>query len=192
MKFTTEIPDYLKHLPVDSRGYPVPYIIFIDDQGKPNFRVNNFAKVKECIFYKKCQICGKPLNSDIWFIGGQLSCFHKNGSFIDPPVHHDCGRFALQVCPYMVNSSYQSPKPPKLKAEDAKTWDPGQETKRLTIFCFVQTKDYACTVYSPTEIYLHPVKPFLTVQYWYEGKQIERSLAADLLQKNKEPVLLPH
>jgi hypothetical protein len=26
---------------------------------------------------------------------------HKHGAFADPPVHHDCGFYALQVCPFL-------------------------------------------------------------------------------------------
>ena len=36
-----------------------------------------------------------------------MSAFHPQGAYIDPPLHHECMRFAVQTCPYLVNQKYQ-------------------------------------------------------------------------------------
>ena len=35
-----------------------------------------------------------------------MSALHPNGAYIDPPLHHECMRFALQTCPYLISTKY--------------------------------------------------------------------------------------
>lgn len=39
--------------------------------------------------------------TEFWFIGGSRAFLHERGGFLDPPVHYDCGRYALIICPYL-------------------------------------------------------------------------------------------
>lgn len=97
------IPWRMRNLPLDSRGYPVPVVVLRDKNGKPLFVVNDGEKQIECAKRKLCAICGERLTKELWFCGGSLAAFHPRGAYLDPPMHHECMRYALQVCPYLAS-----------------------------------------------------------------------------------------
>lgn len=100
------IPEQMMHLPKDRRGYPVPFNALIDRNGQPHFAINPEEKRQAILRNDLCSICGKKLLRGRWMVGGPASAFHKDGAYNDPPVHHECGRYALQVCPYLAMPSY--------------------------------------------------------------------------------------
>lgn len=101
-----ELPRRMRKLPKDKRGYPVPVIVLRDKNKTPHFTINDHRLSSKVANKKLCSICGDPLKKDIWFIGGQVCFTHPNGAFLDPPVHHDCGEYALRVCPYLGAPNY--------------------------------------------------------------------------------------
>jgi hypothetical protein len=106
MKGHVKVPKRMRTLPRDARNYPIPFIVFIDKTGQPQFTINDSALVKECIRKKLCSICGKRLNGNYWFVGGSRCFLHARGSFLDPPLHLECAEFALRVCPFLAASHY--------------------------------------------------------------------------------------
>jgi len=98
-------------LPRDSRGFPVPYNVLHLEGREPDFTANNSEITEDCMQNGLCSICGGSLGTDVWFVGGPRSAFDPRGSYKDPPVHHECGTFALQVCPYLAVRSYTGIKP---------------------------------------------------------------------------------
>lgn len=93
------IPSRMAHLPV-WKGFPVPFTVFFDSNGAPDFAVSDEAKRINCIRSFKCGICGETLLQTIVFIGGPASV--KSGMFFDPGMHEECARYASQVCPFIV------------------------------------------------------------------------------------------
>lgn len=57
---TTPIPQSMRKLDRDHRGYPVPWIVMRDIDGKPVLTVNDHEKVQKCVAKKRCSICGRP------------------------------------------------------------------------------------------------------------------------------------
>lgn len=82
----SDIPPFLRHLRVDRRGIPVPYInlwgghdvermfvrrdrtvgrraVFIDDSREtvPDFTSQNFQRQRECMTRSLCQVCGRQV-----------------------------------------------------------------------------------------------------------------------------------
>jgi hypothetical protein len=108
------IPQRMSHLPLDRRGYPIPWIVMRDAVGRPHFTINDHKRVAECGKFGLCGISGKPLGKFVrsnpykgaWFVGGPASFYHEGGAFLDPPVHRECAEYALKVCPYLANPSY--------------------------------------------------------------------------------------
>ncbi len=184
------IPNRMQHLPKDSRGYPVPYIILHDDQDKYHFQINDERKVKQCLTNHLCAICGQRLD-ELWLVGGPMSAFHPHGAYIDTPTHHECGTYALQVCPYLAAPKY-------LKRLDASTLtpvttadgtlvstyqDPTMIPDRPGVFVYARTSQIQLDV---ANRYLHPKKPWLQVEYWKWGQKLTQQefdewvLTADL------------
>jgi len=101
-----EIPKLMRTLERDTRGYPVPWIVLRDKRGAPQFTINDTRRVRECIRKRLCAICGKRLETSVWFVGGSRCFLHEHGAFLDPPLHFECGEYALRVCPFLAAPRY--------------------------------------------------------------------------------------
>lgn len=93
------IPTRLKKRP-QWRGLPIPYIAYIDNEGKPDFRVTDEEKRISVMRYQLCQLCGEPLGRFMFFVGGTEAA--KANQYFEPAAHLDCLLYAMQVCPFIV------------------------------------------------------------------------------------------
>jgi hypothetical protein len=109
-----DMPQRMRTLPRDPRGYPVPYLVLLDSDGRPQFAVNDSRRVEESWRKGLCSICGKRLlrtprgQREQWFIGGSRCFLHEAGAFLDPPMHLECAEYALAVCPFLAARRYRS------------------------------------------------------------------------------------
>jgi hypothetical protein len=75
-------------------------------------------------------------------IGGPLSAFHPQGVNIDTPVHYDCGKYALQFCPYSAVSPYSAKSQTGLfKIDDFANMlfhNPSINSERVPVFFFLK------------------------------------------------------
>jgi hypothetical protein len=102
------LPEHMQSLPVDARGYPVPYFVAWID-GKPDFRVIAPGRIGECHNRKLCWLCGQPVGRYLAFVIGPMCAINRVSS--EPPSHRDCAEFAVRACPFLVL--------PKSKRRDA-------------------------------------------------------------------------
>lgn len=93
------VPENIKALPTDARGYQIPWTVLIDDNGKPDFRVIDERKAAAAITDRICSICGKQMGEHVAFVGGPKSM--QSRMFIDGPMHELCAVYAAQVCPFI-------------------------------------------------------------------------------------------
>jgi hypothetical protein len=186
---TVPIPGKMQGLERDARGFTIPFIVLRDNNNKAHFQINDTYKVLECIKNRLCAICGNPLKDDMWLAGGPLSAFHPNGAYIDTPTHHECGTYALIICPYLAVSAYNK----RLDSTTLNTdnfegsifIDPTVIADRPPFFVFAKISDFTV---NPENMYLIPVKPFLEVEFWKEGliiPQIEAQELFDIKYNNK-------
>jgi hypothetical protein len=168
----------MKKLTIDSRGYPIPWIVQIGNTGEPHFIINDFIRVDKCRKGDLCGICGQSLMRGRWFIGGPLSAFHPNGAYIDPPMHKECMEYAMQVCPYISMSNYNAFKMHELRKNIKTPKDLGgvvlvDETMipgRPAIFVCVHARASRAL----NSGHFCPAKPYIGVQYWRHGQQITK------------------
>jgi hypothetical protein len=92
------LPDRIKALPIDERGYPVPYFVAWID-GKPEFRVADPEKLVKCVKKKRCWVCGQPLEALLAFPIGPMCGINRVTS--EPPAHRECAEFSVQACPFL-------------------------------------------------------------------------------------------
>lgn len=173
------IPERMKHLQVDPRGYAIPYGVVIDKSGVVHFAINDEHVRIHSIVNSLCSICGKPLLRGRWFVGGPLSAFHPRGAFIDPPMHDECAHYALKVCPYLAAPRYAK-EIGKVKAKAAaknldtamilvdNTMLPGRPRDDLFIAICAADLD----VYENYN--MKPKHPYITTEYWKHGQMLER------------------
>jgi len=95
-------------LPVDDRGYPVPFFVQWVDQwnqatkpgvGRPEFRMMDGDKWKRCVKEKLCWVCGEKLGAYMAFPIGPMCTINRVSS--EPPSHKDCAEWSVKGCPFL-------------------------------------------------------------------------------------------
>lgn len=94
------LPDRIACLPVDERGYPVPWFVQWVD-GKPDFRIVDGDKFTAAIRFERCWICGGGLGKFRAFLVGPMCTVNRISA--EPPSHRDCAEFAVEACPFLAN-----------------------------------------------------------------------------------------
>lgn len=92
------LPQRMKNLPVDHRGFPVPHFVAWVD-GVPDHRIVDAAKLPIAIKRNLCWMCGQPLGVYKTFCIGPMCAITRTIS--EPPSHLACVRFAAQACPFL-------------------------------------------------------------------------------------------
>lgn len=65
----TPVPARMAHLPIDERGYVVPWFVAWVD-GKPEFRAMDPEKFSAAIRKKLCWVCGGKMGVNLCFVAG--------------------------------------------------------------------------------------------------------------------------
>lgn len=97
-----QLPDRLRGLPVDERGYPVPWFVAWHD-GKPEFRAMDATKFRRAILEKLCWVCGNHLGVYQTFVIGPMCGVNRVSS--EPPSHLDCALWSARNCPFLSNAN---------------------------------------------------------------------------------------
>jgi hypothetical protein len=91
-------PPSIAKLPLDKRGFPVPYFVkWID--GEPDFRVADTARMHRCVRERRCWICGEKLGRMFAFAIGPMCSINRISA--EPPEHPLCATFAVKACPFL-------------------------------------------------------------------------------------------
>jgi hypothetical protein len=102
------LPSRMAALPVDLRGYPVPFFVSWIN-GEQEFRVADARKFKLCQLQKLCWVCGQRLRGLKTFVIGPMCVVNRNTA--EPPSHLECAEFSARACPFLT-------KPQMVRRED--------------------------------------------------------------------------
>ena len=94
------MPRTMRDLPIDSRGYPVPWFVAWVD-GKPEFRAADAVKFRRAIRDKLCWVCGGRMGVHVAFVAGPMCGINRTSG--EPPNHLDCARWSALNCPFLSN-----------------------------------------------------------------------------------------
>ena len=109
-----QLPLRIKKLPVDARGFPVPWFVEwfhadgvpfesvnlpIRAGDYPDFRVMDSRKLVLAVKEKRCWVCGDPLGKYFAFVLGPMCAINRISS--EPPSHRDCAEFSGRACPFL-------------------------------------------------------------------------------------------
>lgn len=173
------IPERMQRLPRDARGYPIPFLVFVDSEGKPHFTINDHRKAWQCRTEDRCGICGDTLFRGRWFVGGPKAALHEHGAYIDAPMHDECAHYALQVCPYLAAPRWTKELGAFSKPADGLVLvDPTQDPERPALFVAVMAIGH--TITEPSGYY-RPKRPYRKLEYWLQGKEITAREAASIV-----------
>ena len=171
-----------KHCNLDQRGLPIPFVVYIDKNNQSHFKVNDIEKTNLCIYENRCSICGQVMGEDKWLISGPRSALHKNGAYIDTPVHKECGQYALQVCPYLAYSGYTAKtdieKLQKKIVGNVLLSDNTVDQNRVPLFVFAKTTGIRVDLISK---HIYPNRPFKEMEYWNDGIQLSQEEVLTIL-----------
>lgn len=92
------LPERMKGLPVDERGYPVPWFVAYVN-GKPDHRIADASKRGDAVRFKRCWVCGGPLGRYVTFVIGPMCGVNRVSS--DPPSHEECAEWSAMGCPFL-------------------------------------------------------------------------------------------
>lgn len=92
------LPARLAHLPIDARGFPVPYFVAWVD-GKPDHRVVEPARRVKAVKERRCWVCGEPLGRFGAFVLGPMCAVTRTTS--EPAAHRECAEYSVQACPFL-------------------------------------------------------------------------------------------
>jgi hypothetical protein len=95
------LPERMKNLPVDDRGYVIPWFVAYDN-GKPEFRAMDPEKWARAVKFKLCWVCGERLGRWMTFVAGPMCGINRTTS--EPPSHLECAQWSARNCPFLSNS----------------------------------------------------------------------------------------
>jgi len=93
-----KMPDRIKRLPTDHRGFPVPKFVAWPN-GEADHRVVNLDRVSPSVTRRQCWICGEPMGRYYVSIIGCMCAVNRVIS--EPPSHLECAEFAVKACPFL-------------------------------------------------------------------------------------------
>src|SRR5262245_10945499 len=94
----TTMPARIARLPIDDRGYPVPWFVAWVN-GAPEFRAMDPAKWITAIKEKRCWVCGDYLGKWLTFVIGPMCGI--NCTTAEPPSHAECAEWSAVNCPFL-------------------------------------------------------------------------------------------
>lgn len=92
------LTDRLAKLPVDERGYPVPWFVSWID-GKPEFRAADARKWVRAVNERLCWCCGERLGVHLAFVIGPMCAINRTTA--EPPTHLECAAWSVKGCPFL-------------------------------------------------------------------------------------------
>lgn len=97
------LPERMRNLPVDERGYPVPWFVAWVD-GKPEFRAMDARKLRNAVKQRLCWVCGQGLGRWLAFPIGPMCSITRTIS--EPPSHRECAEWSIRNCPFLSNPQF--------------------------------------------------------------------------------------
>jgi hypothetical protein len=171
------LPPHMASLPV-FKGYPVPYFVGLID-GVPDFRLVDPLKLKRCLEFEACWLCGKPLGAHRHFVIGPMCVVNRITS--EPPSHLDCAHFAVEACPHLINpgAKRRSANLPDELRHPAGTMVP--DNPGVTVIW--ESKTYS-VVNAPDGGELIDIGDPEAIEWWKDGHRASRAEVVPLFEKS--------
>lgn len=107
-QFDEPMPERMRGLPRDHRGFVVPFFVaWLDDQqrevtppnGVPDFRILSPGRMARCKRDRLCWLCGRKLGRHLVFAIGPMCAATR--TTLEPPGHLECAQYGVKVCPFL-------------------------------------------------------------------------------------------
>jgi hypothetical protein len=177
------LPVRLRGLPLDDRGYPVPWFVAWHD-GKPEFRAMDARKFRDAIKQRLCWVCGQPLGRWLAFPIGAMCVITR--TIAEPPSHRECAEWSIRNCPFLSNpravrDETDLPTDARAPAGFGIKRNPG-------VVCLWMTREYELFDDGRGRVLITIGRPE-TVTWWREGRLATRHEVEDAIESGL-PILL--
>lgn len=165
------ITERLAKLPIDDRGYPVPFFVAYVD-GKPEFRIADREKYLLCRAQKLCWVCGQKLAGERKaFVIGPMCAINRVSS--EPPSHHECAEWSVKGCPFLNRPNMERRKHDEILAMGGTA--AGEMIERNPGVSLIwETNDWKWFADGSGGVLIKVGDP-LSVSYWREGRTATRA-----------------
>lgn len=159
------LPQRMKGLPIDERGFPVPWFVAEID-GKWDFRVIRPGGLQSAHRKGTCWLCGQELGPFKTFVLGCMCAVNRINS--EPPSHYQCARYAAIACPFLTKPAMRRNE----KDMPAEAQDPaGTFIKRNPgVTCLWMTESYEIFPADGGSGFLFSLGDPNRVEWWREGR----------------------
>lgn len=174
------VPRRMVGLPIDPRGYPIPWFVAEVD-GKRDFRVADGVKRARAAKNRLCWLCGERLGRYMAFVIGPMCAVNRNTS--EPGCHKDCALFAVQACPFITRplAQYRTAGLP----EEGGTLPYALEGNPGGV-CIWITESFR--PYKALDSWLIQLGAPVEVLWWVEGREASRAQVLSIFE-NRLPLL---
>lgn len=156
------LPPYMMDLPIDSRGFPVPWFT-PKVNGEWDFQAVSVGKAEEAMQKHICWICGKKMFRNMAFVLGPMCAVNRVSS--EPASHVECAEFAVKACPFLTKPRMRrSPK------EDGPPV-PGIMIERNPGVCLIWITRKYKPFRTKTGLLVEVGDPIRTPTAWREGRE---------------------
>lgn len=129
-----DLPARMRKLPVDKRGFPVPWFVpWVD--GQAIFPAMDARKRNLAWRDRLCWVCGERIGRVQAFVIGPMCAVNRTSS--EPPSHLECARFSARRCPFLARKRC-----PKRATLASSPW----ETRKLAARCLKMAPDFSLKV----------------------------------------------
>lgn len=142
------LPPRIARLPVDARGYPIPWFVDWLD-GVPEFRAMDLLKWRQAIAQRRCWVCGDPLGQFLAFVVGPMCVINRTTA--EPPCHRECAAWSAVHCPFLSRPHMVRRSDEDFPAGDAHMRSPGLPLARNPGVAVVYVTK-SLTVFSPRTV----------------------------------------
>lgn len=97
------MPRGIAKLPRDKHGRPIPWFVYIDEQGTPDFRVVRKHGIADAMRFTRCWVCGEMRGKHAAFVIGPMCAVNRTSA--EPPAHLECAVYSARACPFLVTPS---------------------------------------------------------------------------------------
>lgn len=134
------LPVRLRRLPVDDRGYPVPWFVAWVD-GKPEFRAADGDKWTRAVRERRCWVCGDILGTHLTFVIGPMCGLNRTTS--EPACHLECAEWSARNCPFLSRPQMARREDDVINTEALHAQDPGAIPRNPGVTLLWTTKRYS-------------------------------------------------
>jgi hypothetical protein len=174
-----DMPEYVKRLPVDARGYPVPFFVDWLPDGTPEFRAMDPAKIRRCLKEQRCWVCGEPLHSTfgfratLAFVIGPMCAVNRISS--EPPSHVPCAEWSARNCPFLARPHMVRREDDEINAALHHEQERGLPILRNPGVALVWKTDGFQVLPQPKGMLFKVNAPTSPVTWWAEGRPATRA-----------------